>query len=89
VYRIEVSPAAECDLKKIINKIQNQDFYRLRDVIRSLRNNPGPYGLKKIKETEKVYRIRVGNYRIIYKVYDKKNLIPLLKVVRRDENTYS
>ena len=89
MYRIEVSPAAERDLKKLINKIQNQDFYRLRDVIRSLRNNPRPYGLKKIKGTERVYRIRVRNYRIIYKVYDKKNLILLLKVVRRDENTYS
>ena len=89
MYKIEVSPSASRDLKKIISKIQSQDYYRLRDVIRSLRDNPRPYGLKKIKGMGKVYRIRVENYRIIYEVYNKKNLVLLLKVVRRDENTYS
>lgn len=88
MYKIEVSPSADRDLKKLTSKIQSNNFYKLRDAIRSLKKNPKPYGLKKIKGMEDVYRIRVGNHRIIYKLYDKNNLVLLLKVVRRDENTY-
>jgi len=88
VYRIEVSPAADRDLEKFRGRIRRQDFERLRDAVRSLAEEPRPQGVRKIKGAEKAYRIRVGNYRVVYEVYDSDSLILILQVARRSEITY-
>ena len=65
-----------------------QDFERLRNAIRSLAGEPRPQEGRKIRGTEKVYRIRVGNYRVVYDVYDTDNLVLILQAARRSETTY-
>jgi len=64
------------------------DFEQLRNAIRSLAENPRPQGVRKIRGAEKAYRIRVGNYRVVYDVYDSDNLVLILQVARRSETTY-
>ncbi|HEX76889.1 MAG TPA: type II toxin-antitoxin system RelE/ParE family toxin [Dehalococcoidia bacterium] len=88
MYRIEVSPAADRDLERLKRRIQRRNFERLRTAIRSLADNPRPHGVRKIEGTERSYRIRVGDYRVVYEVYDKESLVLLLQVARRTETTY-
>jgi mRNA interferase RelE/StbE len=88
VYRIEISPAADRDLEKLKGRIRMQDFERLRNAVRSLAEEPHPPGVRKIRGAEKAYRIRVGNYRVVYDVYDSDNLVLILQVARRSETTY-
>jgi mRNA interferase RelE/StbE len=88
VYRVEISPAADRDLEKLKSRIRMQDFERLRNTVRSLAEEPRPQGVRKIRGAEKAYRIRVGNYRVVYDVYDSDNLVLILQVVRRSETTY-
>jgi len=88
VYRLEVSPAADRDLGKLKGRIRRQDFERLRDAVSGLAGEPRPQGVRKIKSAEKTYRIRVGNYRVVYEVYDNNNLVLILQVARRSEATY-
>jgi mRNA interferase RelE/StbE len=88
MYRVEVSPAADRDLKKLKGRIRIQDFERLRNAVRSLAEDPRPRGARKIRGAEKAYRIRAGNYRIVYDVYNNDNLILILQVARRSETTY-
>ena len=88
MYRVEVSPAAERDLKRLNRRIQRHDFERLRAVIRGLANVPRPEGARKIQGTERAFRIRAGSYRVVYEVYDNENLVLILQVARRRENTY-
>jgi mRNA interferase RelE/StbE len=88
VYRLEVSPAADRDLEKLKGRIKKQDFERLRTVIGCLAQEPRPHGVRKIKGTENAYRIRVGSYRVVYKLNDADNLVLILQVVRRSEITY-
>jgi mRNA interferase RelE/StbE len=88
VYRVEISPAADRDLGKLNARIRMQDFERLRDAIRSLAENPRPQGVRKIKGTDKAYRIRVGNYRVVYDVYEGDKLVLILQIARRSESTY-
>jgi mRNA interferase RelE/StbE len=88
VYRIEISPAADRDLEKLRGRIRMQDFERLRNAVRGLAENPRPQRVRKIKGAEKAYRIRVGNYRVVYDVYDSDNLVLILQVARRSETTY-
>ena len=87
-YRIEVSPAADRDLDKLKEKIRRQDFERLRSAIMALVNQPRPRNVRKIKGAETAYRIRVGDYRIVYDVFDDRKLVLLLQVTRRTETTY-
>ena len=88
MYRIEVSPAADRDLEKLKDRIRMQDFERLRNAVGNLAENPRPRGVRKIKGAEKAYRIRVGNYRVVYDVYDSDNLVLILQIARRTETTY-
>lgn len=88
MYKLEVSPAADRDLARLRDRINRQDFERLRTAIGSLENEPRPAGVRKIRGTERAYRIREGSYRIVYEIYDKDNLILLLHVGRRTESTY-
>jgi len=88
VYRLEVSPAADRDLTKLGQRIQGHNFERLRSAIDNLANQPRPSGGRKIKGEDNAYRIRVGDYRIVYEIYDNETIIVLLQVVRRTETTY-
>ena len=88
VYKVEISPAADRDLQKLKERILKQDFDRLGKSVDKLAEEPRPHGVRKIKEAVTAYRIRVGNYRIVYDVYDDKKLVVILQVVRRSETTY-
>jgi len=88
VFRLEVSPAADRDLEKLKGRIRKQDFERLRTAVRSLADEPRPQGVRKIKGAERAYRIRVGNYRVVYEVYNDDNLVLILQVARRSDTTY-
>lgn len=53
--------------------------------MRSLTNEPRPTGVKKLKGYDETYRIRFGDYRVIYKVQDKELIILLLSVSHRKD----
>ena len=88
MYRIEVSPAADRDIENLSKRIQRHSFERLRTAIASLAENPRPHKVRKNEGAERAYRVRVGDYRIVYEIYDKEKLVLLIQVVRRTEATY-
>jgi len=88
VYKLEISPAADRDLGKLKGRIKRQDFERLRTAVDALAGVPRPEGVRKIKGADRVYRIRVGNYRVVYEVCDKDSSIVILQLVRRSGTTY-
>ena len=69
---------------KEIERIEKTDRIRIIEKIRSLANDPRLLGNKKLSGQEK-YRIRQGNYRILYQVIDHELIINVVKVgYRRD-----
>jgi len=48
-----------------------------------LAENPRPHGVRKLAGVEGVYRVRVGNYRMIYRVEDDELLVLVLKIGHR------
>jgi mRNA interferase RelE/StbE len=82
-YKIEISSSAEKALKKIPRK----DLIKVIETIQKLGIDPKPLGCRKLSGEEDVYRVRQGNYRIIYEVEDKKLLILVLKIGHR-KDTY-
>jgi mRNA interferase RelE/StbE len=61
-YQIEISARAAKQLKKLSSEIRE----RINDKILELAENPRPSGVVKLENTDNTYRIRVGNYRVLY-----------------------
>ena len=77
-YKILIKSSAVKELKKILNP----DFDRITEKIRKLSSDPRPKGSEKLSHQEK-YRIRQGNYRIIYLVDDAKQEVIIYKISHR------
>ena len=58
------------------------------NAVRKLAGEPRSQGVRKIRGTEKAYRIRTGNYRVVYDVYDTDDVVLILQIARRSEATY-
>lgn len=80
-YTVEISKRAEKQLKKLSPELQE----RIQVKIDDLATEPRPNGVKKLKGRENGYRIRVGDYRIIYDIYDDVLLITVVEVGHRSE----
>jgi mRNA interferase RelE/StbE len=81
-YTLKIHRKAEKQLRRI-PKNQRE---RLATTMRSLRDNPRPSGSQKLDDV--LYRIRHGQYRIIYGVFDDDVVVVVCKVARRAEDTY-
>lgn len=77
-YEVELSEVAKKDLAGLQPQIQN----RVRLAFRILSNNPRPPLSVKLKGRSG-YRIRVGDYRIIYEIFDKKVIILIMRIGHR------
>ena len=72
--------------QKFLKKSDKQLYQRLIKKIKDLRNDPFPSDSKRIVgKKEKVFRIRVGDYRIEYVVYYEVNEILIADVDKRDK----
>lgn len=71
-------------VRKDLNSIPTYDLERIIDKIESLAENPRPVGCEKLSGQEK-YRLRQGNYRIIYSIQDTELTIWVIKVGHRRE----
>jgi len=65
-YQLTIKPKAI----KALEKINDPDYSIIKTAIYNLAYNPRPHGCKKLKGRDG-YRIRVGDYRIIYNIFDK------------------
>jgi mRNA interferase RelE/StbE len=81
IYRVEIAPA----VKKHLKRLPNSDKRKILDTIELLGQNPRPNGYKKLVGYSEFFRYRVGNYRIIYQIYDEVLLVSVIEVAdRRD-----
>lgn len=81
MYEIEIAPAAERALKKLPADIRKRIFKNLL----TLKKDPRPLGVKKLSGEDDIYRIRVGDYRIVYQIRDAVLVIVVVKVGHRRE----
>jgi mRNA interferase RelE/StbE len=70
--------------QKQILKLDKKVIPVIKTAIAGLANNPRPYGYKKLKG-EDAYRIRVGDYRVIYEIDDNKIIVTVVSVGHRKD----
>jgi mRNA interferase RelE/StbE len=69
---------------KELEKVPKADQIKILKHINNLAHNPRPYGYKKLVNREE-YRIRQGDFRIVYSIHDDVMVIWILKIDRRDD----
>ena len=69
--------------EKTLKRLRGEMLERIRQAIRSLAENPRPVGYKKMAGYENLYRIRVGDWRIIYALEDDALIVLVLEIATR------
>lgn len=78
-YQVEFCRKAEKELRRVDSRYVS----RLLEVAESLANEPRPLGSKKLVGSERTFRVRVGDYRLIYEIEEEKLIILVVRVRHR------
>jgi mRNA interferase RelE/StbE len=78
---VDFSKKAAKEFAALPRKTQQQ----LKPKIDALADDPRPSGVKKLSGSEDVYRIRAGDYRVVYEIHDNELIVFLVKVAHRRE----
>ena len=80
-FALVMTPAARRDFKRLPADIQR----RIDAQILPLADNSFPNGLEKLEGLEWLYRIRVGDYRVLYLVDTKRHVVTIANLRHRRE----
>ena len=69
--------------EKILKRLDGDTLERIRRAIRSLASNPRPGGMKKLAGYDNLYRIRVGDWRVIYAIEEDRLIVLVLEISPR------
>ncbi|MGD9506388.1 MAG: type II toxin-antitoxin system RelE/ParE family toxin [Syntrophobacteraceae bacterium] len=80
-YKLILSRSVEHDVRKI----GKATLGRILQAIRDLSKDPFPKGCRKLKGAESSYRIRIGDYRVLYEVDSTERLVSVLHIRHRKD----
>jgi len=80
-YKIEFKPRAIKQLKKLPTDI----ITKVSKKIDELAETPRPGNCKKLTDSAHSYRIRIGDYRVVYSIYDDHLVIQVIKIGHRKD----
>ena len=81
MYRVLLERAAEKDLKQLSARMHG----RIIEAIQGLAKNPRPRGCRKLTGADNDWRIRVGDYRVIYEIVEDLRVIRVNRLRHRRE----
>ena len=80
-YAVEIKPSARKELEALPNQVLARVIARLE----ALSENPRPAGCKKLKGYKDQWRIRVGDWRIVYIIIDPAKVVSVARIAHRRE----
>ena len=80
-YRVEWKSSAIREIRRL----DRQAIPRVIDAIDSLSSDPLPRGSRKLHAGERTYRIRVGDYRVVYEILEGESVVEIIRVRHRSE----
>ena len=80
-YSVKLKKSVEREIRKIPEKY----IRRIIDALDTLEEEPRPKQSRKLKDTERTYRLRVGDYRIIYQIDDEYKEIVVFHIRQRKD----
>ena len=82
-YQVKLRRAVQRGL----DKLAEHDYKIVAEAISSLEQEPRPPRIKKLAGSG-LWRIRVGQHRVVYHIDDEERLVIVVRVARRTEDTY-
>jgi mRNA interferase RelE/StbE len=80
MYKIELRRLAQSAL----DKLPQRDFKAVLETVKDLAESPRPKGVEKLKGTG-LYRVRQGDYRVVYSIDDAQKLVIVVRIGNRKE----
>jgi mRNA interferase RelE/StbE len=80
-YKIEWKNSAKKELKRLPRQV----IAKVISAVEKLPNNLCPIGSKKLVGTEHTYRLRTGDYRIVYSIQNDRLIIEIIRVAHRKD----
>ena len=80
-YRLQIKPRAARQLRKLPESVRA----RLQEIMDALTQNPRPAGTLKMRGFTNRYRVRVGDYRIVYDIHDDTLIVLIIAVGHRGD----
>jgi mRNA interferase RelE/StbE len=80
-YRVQILPSARRELERLQRPLST----RVAEAIDRLSADPRPRGCGKLTDTDGDYRIRVGDYRVLYEVFDNERLVSVYRIRHRSK----
>lgn len=72
--------------QKFLDKCDNELFDRITNKLESLKDNPIPQDAKRLHNYHlPTFRIRIGKYRVLYRIDNKEVVIVIIKIDKRDK----
>jgi mRNA interferase RelE/StbE len=82
-YEVRIAPAAVRQLKKLPQTMRE----RVVHAMEGLSNDPRPKGVEKLSQNPRLWRVRVGDYRLVYWIDDESKVLITL-IVRHRKDAY-
>lgn len=80
MYRVELRRRAQ----RALDRLPKADFQAVVEAIKELAQTPRPRGIEKVKSTG-LWRIRQGDYRIVYGIDDNQNIVIVVSIGHRKD----
>lgn len=80
-YAVELKPSARKELESLPDTV----LARVVSKLEALKSDPRPAGCKKLKGYKDQWRIRIGNWRIVYIIDDTTRLVSVTRIAHRRE----
>ena len=81
MYQLYISRIAEKQIASFPKHIANN----IREKIDLLASEPRPFGCKKLEGSKDEYRLRTGDYRIIYRIEDNRLIVEVIRIGNRKD----
>jgi len=81
VYKLTFKKSA----RKELDDIPDPEFLKIDEAILSLKVQPRPYPQSKKLKGEDKYRLRIGDYRVVYTINEKQKVITIYRVRHRKD----
>jgi len=82
-YKIELRHVAQ----KQLDQLPEREYKAIAEIISSLAQKPRPLRVKKLADSG-LWRIRVKKYRVVYAIDDEAQMVTIVRIARRREDTY-
>jgi len=71
--------------KKDLRSLPRQEVARVVSAVADLADDPQPHGSQKLSGSERTYRVRVGDYRVVYEVFADSRIVEVQRVRHRKD----